>query len=110
MRTRSACAVASQNARLSVSRKRIAYPFKTLFIQLIEQHAVEAAVAFRLANKVVTGSENDAALFGACNARSGASEITMAAQPDFDKDQGLAVTADQVDFATTNAEIACHDA
>lgn len=110
MRTLSACAVASQNIRLIVSRKRIFDPFNPLFIESIKQHAIETAIAFRLAGQIVAGGENNASAFGDGDAGAGATKIAAAAQTDFDENQRLAITANQVDLAATHQKIALHNA
>ena len=54
--------------------------------------------------------QNDPALFAGGDAGRCATKIAAAAQPDFNEDQYLAVTADQVNLATPDAEITRYDA
>ena len=103
----SACAAPSHRAKLIVSSKRIADPLELV---AVDQHAVEAAVAFRLARQIVPRGEDDALALACSDARSGTAEIAPAAQPDLDEDQRSAVAADQVDLAAAHPEIALDDA
>ena len=54
--------------------------------------------------------QNDPPLLAGGNARPGAAEVAAAAQAHFDESQRLAIAANQVDFATANAEIAFNNA
>jgi len=76
----------------------------------VDQHAVEAAVAIRLAGQVMSRRENDAPAFASGDAGGGATEIGAAAQAHLDENQRPASAADQVDLAATDAEIALDDA
>jgi len=54
--------------------------------------------------------KDDAPALGGGDAGCGAAEVAAAAQADLDEDQRPAIAADQVDLATTDAEIALDDA
>jgi len=82
----SACAAAIQIARLIVNSKRIADPFESL---AVDEHAIEAAVALRLASDVMPCGEDDAPALSGVDAGCGAAEITTRALAYLDENQGL---------------------
>src|SRR5574343_1081577 len=96
MRTLSAWAPLSQQSRLIVGSKRIFDPFELV---AVDQHAIETAVASRLAGQVMLRGEHDAPALGGSDAGPGATKVTAAALAHLDEDQCLAVPADQVDLA-----------
>jgi len=54
--------------------------------------------------------DDQALLLGCRDAGAGAAEVVMSAQAYLDEDYGLSVSADQVDFATADAEVAIENA
>src|SRR5574343_237379 len=97
----------ADNATLCIGRKGIAQPFEAVSF---EQDAIETAVTIWLADQVVTGSKDDAPLFSRRDTARRAAKVGTAALAHLDKDEHLAVAADQVDFAASYPEIARLDA
>lgn len=93
----------------SVSGKGIAQPLDGGSVGSVKQDAVEATGRFAVAQQPVPRRHYQAGLFGGGDAGRGAAEIAPAAQPDLDKDRGLAVAADQVDLSATHPEVAFDD-
>ncbi len=56
------------------------------------------------------GGKDDAPLFFCRDARGSAAEVAIAALADFDEDEGVSVTANEVDFAAAAAVVARDDA
>ena len=75
-------------------------------MQSVEQYAIKTAVAVCLAEQVMLRCKNDTAPLCHGNARPGTTKVAAAAQADFNENQRLAITADEVDLATANPEIA----
>lgn len=72
----------------------------------VDQDAIEAAVAIGFAEQVVLGGQHNAAALAGGDARPGAAEVAATSLADFNKNQCLAVAANQVDLAATDSKIA----
>lgn len=87
-------------------------PVKSAGVEVVEQHGIETAGSVRMA---ATGAlqppacgEDDALLFASGDAFCCRTEARIAAQANFDKDNGPGwIHTDQINFATTAAHIAC---
>lgn len=72
---------------------------------VVDQDAVKTTITISFAEQVILCSENDALTFASADAGRRATKIATAALTYFNKNQGLPITADQVDFAATNTKI-----
>jgi len=87
-------------------RKRTLYPFKFCFVQCVEQHAVEATVAFTVRLQPMLCGENQALLLVIRNAGGRTAKVGVAAKTDFDENDGFSILGDQIDFTATYAKVA----
>src|SRR5712664_1720200 len=94
---------AGAKARKASGGECVAYPFDPRRIEAIEEDNVEPAGRFLLARKVVARRGDDPHLFARIDAVSGASEVFGAPQPDFGKNNGIAIPQDKIDLAPAAA-------
>lgn len=100
----------SQNRR-SIGRKCITYPLDSTpfrVVRAVEKDAVEAAIAVTclVHRKVMPCGENDAPLFGGCDAGARPAETRAAAQAHFGEHQRRSAAADEINFTALAAEVA----